>query len=288
MFLFGFLLGVLIVAFVVWLWLIAPGKGADFTEFHKYDYAHRGLHDNENGVPENSELGARLAVENGFGIELDLQLTKDKQVVVHHDHSLKRSCGEDVLVSDLTLKELKERHLFGTDERVPLFTDFLKIVDGKTPLIIEFKGYGDPEELCPLAMEILKNYKGLYCIESFDPRIVAWFKKHHPEIVRGQLMHRMKPNDKLNGFQAWCATHMLTNYLTRPHFEAYDFHKRSIPSLAMARGLFGMQEVSWTIRKPEEYAPVKKLHNLCIFEGFVPAETEGEAKEKFTAVMQRT
>lgn len=283
----GFI-GVLLVGFAVWLWLIAPGKGADFIEFHKYDYAHRGLHNKDNGVPENSEKAFRLAVQHGFGMEFDLQLTKDKYVVVHHDHTLKRTCGEDVLVSDLTLGELRSKYrLFGTDERVPLFEDVLKLVDGKTPLIIELKGYNDPAELCELTMKFLDGYKGLYCVESFDPRIVEWFKKNRPEIVRGQLMHHMQKNDKLTAFQAFCARNMLTNYMTRPHFEAYDFHARELPSLALARKLFGMQEVSWTIRKQEDYTAAKKLHNLVIFEGFIPAETEEEGKKRFVAFTQR-
>lgn len=281
MFWLGFLVGVLLVAFVVWLWLIAPGKDADFTEFHRYDYAHRGLHHKENGIPENSEKAFRLAVQHGFGIEFDLQLTQDKYVVVHHDHTIKRTCGEDKLISDMTLGELRNYRLFGTEERVPLFEDVLKIMDGKTPLIIELKGYGDPAELCERTMEILKDYHGLYCVESFDPRIVEWFRKHHPEIVRGQLMHHMQKNDKLTAFQAFCARNLLTNYMTRPHFEAYDFHARELPSLALVRRVFGMQEVSWTIRKQEDYEKARELTNLVIFEGFIPAETEAEAKKKF-------
>lgn len=291
MFWLGFFVGVLIVlaAFVLWLWLIAPGKNADFTEFHRYDYAHRGLHNKESGVPENSEKAFRLAVQHGFGVEFDLQLTQDKYVVVHHDHTLKRTCGEDVLVSDLTLGELRSKYrLFGTDERVPLFEDVLKIMDGKTPLIIELKGYNDPAELCELTMKILDGYKGLYCVESFDPRIVQWFKQNRPEIVRGQLMHHMRKNDKLTAFQAFCARNLLTNYLTRPHFEAYDFHAREVPSLAMVRRVFGMQEVSWTIRKQEDYEKAKELTNLVIFEGFIPAETEEEGKKMFSAMTQRT
>lgn len=296
MFWLGFLVGfvlVIVLGVLLWLWLIAPGKGADFAEFHKFDYAHRGLHNKENGVPENSEKAFRLAVQHGFGMEYDLQLTKDKYVVVHHDHTLKRTCGEDVLVSDLTLGELRGKYrLFGTEERVPLFEDVLKLVDGKTPMIIELKGYGDPAELCERTMKILDGYKGLYCVESFDPRIVEWFKKNRPEIVRGQLMHHMEKGVKLSGgkelgsFGAFCATNMLTNYMTRPHFEAYDFHGREIPSLTAARKLFGMQEVSWTIRKQEDYSKAKALHNLVIFEGFIPAETEEEAKKRFVAFTQ--
>lgn len=272
---FWVLLVLLALAFAGWLWAIAPGRGADFTAFKKFDYAHRGLHDKENGVPENSEKAFALAVQCGFGMEFDLQLTQDKFVVVHHDHSLKRTCGEEKLISDLTLGELKQYRLFGTEERVPLFADVLKLVGGKTPLIIELKGYGDPEELCPRVMEELKGYPGLYCVESFDPRIVKWFKDHRPDVVRGQLMERLeKGNNGLTAFQAFCGRSLLTNYYTRPQFEAYDFHNRDVPSLALARRVFSMQEVSWTLRKVEDYQKARALGNLCIFEGFQPALNE--------------
>lgn len=282
------LLVLIALAFAGWLWAIAPGRGADFKAFQKYDYAHRGLHDKESGVPENSERAFALAAQCGFGMEFDLQLTQDNFVVVHHDHSLKRTCGEEKLISDLSLGELKQYRLFGTEERVPLFADVLKLVDGKTPLIIELKGYNDPEELCPRVMEELKDYHGLYCVESFDPRIVKWFKEHRPDVVRGQLMERLEKGvNNLTAFQAFCGRNLLTNYYTRPHFEAYDFHNRDVPSLALARRLFSMQEVSWTLRKAEDYQKAKALGNLCIFEGFLPARDEEEAPQSFQEVFHR-
>lgn len=285
------IVAIIIVCAVAWLWLIAPGKGADFTEFRKYDYAHRGLHDKDSGVPENSEKAFTLAVDCGFGMEFDLQLTKDNYVVVHHDHSISRTCGEDRLVSEMDLGELRQHRLFGTDEKIPLFEDVLKIVDGRTPLIIELKGYNRADELCPRVMEILKNYKGLYCVESFDPRIVKWFKGNRPDIVRGQLMHHMESGveltstKRLSAFEAFAARNLMTNFLTRPHFEAYDFHGREIPSMAAVRGLFGMQEVSWTLRREEDFEKAKALGNLCIFEGFIPAKTEQAAKRSLKDVM---
>ncbi len=281
------MIAVIAVCAAFWLWTIAPGKGADFTEFKKYDYAHRGLHDRENGVPENSEKAFSLAVLCGFGMEFDLQLTQDKYVVVHHDHSIKRTCGEDKLISDLTLGELRQYRLFQTEERVPLFSDVLKLVDGKTPLIIELKGYNNPEELCPRVMELLKGYKGLYCVESFSPAIVRWFRKNRPDIVRGQLMERLqKGSGGLSAPQAFFGRNLMTNFSTRPHFEAYDFHNRDVLSLHAARRVFGMQEVSWTLRKEEDYRKAKALGNLCIFEGFLPAQIQTAEKRSLQDVLE--
>ena len=96
---------VVCLGFLAWLFCIAPASPrGDFAEMKKYDYAHRGLHEKDLSVPENSMAGFKAAVEAGYGIEFDLQLTKDKKVVVHHDRSLKRVCGADVSIGDLTYK----------------------------------------------------------------------------------------------------------------------------------------------------------------------------------------
>ena len=263
----------LLILLAVWLWLIAPQleKKPGFAPFAGFDYAHRGLHKLSDGVPENCLAGFLLAEESGYGMEFDLQLTKDKQVVVHHDPTLKRSCGEDAAIADLTCAQLEKYRLFGTAEPIPLFSEVLSALKGRTPLIIELKGYNDPAELCSLAMKELENYKGLYCVESFDPRIVAWFRQNRPDVVRGQLMCRFKKGDEgMTAFQAFCATHMLTNFHTRPNFEAYDIHTRDIPSMGLSKGILGMREVSWTVRTEEEYSKAKRLNSLVIFENIRP------------------
>lgn len=271
---------------LVWLWSIAPGRGADFSEFKKYDYAHRGLHNGENGVPENSLKAFSLAALCGFGMELDLQLTKDHAVVVHHDASILRTCGADKTIADLTLKELRGYRLSGSDQQVPLFSEVLRVVDGRTPLIVELKGYNDPDTLCRLAMKELEGYRGLYCVESFDPQIVRWFRKNRPEIVRGQLMERLqKGSEGLTASQAFFGRNLMTNFMTRPHFEAYDFHARDVLSLKAARRIFAMQEVSWTLRTEEEYKKAKALGNLCIFERFIPVKGEEARRTTFEEVL---
>lgn len=283
------LLIVILLLAALWLWLIAPPlwKRPDFAAFKRFDYAHRGLHNLENGVPENSMKGFALAELAGYGMEFDLQLTKDKQVVVHHDHSILRSCGEDRKISEMTYAQLKNYRLFGTEEPIPLFRDVLSALEGKTPLIIELKGYNDPAELCTLVMKELAGYKGLYCVESFDPRIVRWFRKNRPEIVRGQLMcHYKKGDGGLSGWQAFFARNLFTNWYARPHFEAYDLHARDIPSLWAARSLLGIQEVSWTIRNLEEYNRARQLGNLCIFEHILPAGVEGEKRRSYQELLE--
>lgn len=271
---------------LIWAWAVAPrlwGKPS-WGRLREYEYAHRGLHNKNHGVPENSLPAFRLAAQYGFGMELDLQLTRDNRVVVHHDPTIARSCGADKKIADLSLEELWKFRLFGTREQVPLFSQLLQELRGKTPLIIEIKGYNDPAVLCPLVMEELRDYPGEYCVESFDPRVVRWFRIHHPQVVRGQLMTQFhKGDDGLTAIQALVGRHLLTNWMTRPDFEAYEYHKRKVASLGLARAL-GMQEVSWTLRSREDFQGAKALGNLCIFEGFMPLLEETEKRTPFEEI----
>ena len=279
------ILAIVIVVVFLWLWAIAPQlPRADFSAFAAYDYAHRGLHDKDKGVPENSLKAFDLAVRGGFGMEFDLQLTKDGQVVVHHDLTIQRTCGVDRNINEMTYEELSGYRLFGTEERIPLFTEVLKLVNGRTPLIIELKSYDRQEELCQKTVDLLKGYSGLYCVESFDPRIVRWFREHQPQVVRGQLMCR-KPQQDMSALADFVGRNLLTNFYTRPHFEAYDFRTRSNGSLKAARRVFGMQEVSWTLRSLEDYRVAKGEGCLCIFEKFLPLETSNQKKVTFADLL---
>lgn len=272
----------LIFIFIIWLFAIAPQikNRPDMTELRKFDYAHRGLHNNKMGIPENSLKSFRLAAEKGFGMELDLQITKDKKIVVHHDLSLKRLCGEDVNICDLTLEEVKKYRLLDTNESIPTFKETLNAVGMRVPLIIEIKHYTDPDEISQLCYEALTGYKGLYCIESFDPRIVRWYKNNAPHIIRGQLMESLKENKEIGKVYAFFARNLCSNFLTRPNFEAYDYHTRNRPSMWLAKKAFALPEVSWTIKDWKVYRELKKDGCIVIFEGFEPNARYQPVKKK--------
>ena len=272
----GFVIAVLIALAVFalfWLFAIAPRiiNKPDWGNMKNFHYAHRGLHDDV--LPENSMGAFKAAVEKGYGMEYDLQLTKDKKVVVHHDRSLKRVCGVEKSIGELSYDELKEIRLGNSEEVTPLFSDVLKMVDGRVPMVIEIKNYDKISELCSLVWDELKDYEGEYCIESFHPIIVRWFKKYHPEVVRGQLMTRFtgkEENGYPNAVLAWLATNLFTNCLTRPDFEAYDHRYRDNLSLKTAKKLYKLQEVNWTVRSIDNFRDLSDEGNLCIFEDFEP------------------
>ena len=187
---------VLLVAAGIYLFMIKPActRRADMAKYGK-KFAHRGLWDAES--PENSLAAFRKAVDAGYGIEFDIHKTSDGKVVVFHDDTLIRMCGVDARVEDLTLAELRELRLLGTDQQIPTLEEMLALVDGRVPLLVELKGESVNTSLCPVADAILSHYKGDYIIESFNPLLVRWYKKNRPDVVRGQLFCNLNKGKKI-------------------------------------------------------------------------------------------
>ena len=183
------LLITILVIVAIYVFMVAPRmlNRADRTAFKNRHYAHRGLFDNNSDAPENSLAAFKKAVDAGYGIELDVQLSKDDKLVVFHDATLNRMCGIDGKVWDYTLEELQQMKLLNSNETIPTFEQFLEVVDGKVPFILEYKLDRVQTRVCELANEVLKNYKGVYCIESFHPLALLWYRKNRPDVLRGQL-----------------------------------------------------------------------------------------------------
>lgn len=240
-------------------------------EFKGWHYAHRGLHDNTSDAPENSEKAMLLAVENGYGIELDVQLTKDEKVVVFHDATLKRICGVDAKVNSMTYEELQKLTLLDSKEKIPLFSEVLKIIDGKVPLIMEIKMVDTRTRICELADKELEKYQGVYCMESFHPFAVRWYRKNRPDVVRGQLSANFKKEGQKEGIQEWMVHQLLVNMLGRPDFVAYSHKSAGNLSRRLTRRM-GAVAVAWTIRSQQELDLNREKFDLFIFEGFYPEE----------------
>jgi len=228
-------------------------------------YAHRGLHSKDGTAPENSLEAFRRAAEKGYGIELDVHLTTDDKVIVFHDDDLKRMCGVDRATFDLSYEEIKELSLAGTEHKIPLFTEVLEIYNGAGPMVLEIKTCPRKYELCEKVYEILKNYEGDVCIESFDPRIVGWWKKNAPEYLRGQLSQPMKKYDGQPKILAFLLSSGLTNFIARPNFIAYHIGKKPL-GIKIAE-LMGAMKFSWTSREKGEQ---NKNDDGVIFEHYEP------------------
>ena len=263
--------------------ILSPRRGdsyvdARWAKVRRHRYAHRGLFDNEAGVPENSLAAFRRARELGFGVELDVHLTADGRLVVMHDSDCWRMCGRHAVVEETDLSALRELRLLGTDERIPTLAEALRVfeydaADGGTepaPVIVEVKTLDDnADELIRLVMGELDRHCVTYCVESFDPRVLVWLRRYRPEVVRGQLSMDFRRGRAVAGPREMAATAMLGNAAARPDFMAYQFKGRDLVAPRLVRAL-GAKPVYWTIRSPQDLATCEAEGAVGIFEGFVP------------------
>ncbi|MBR5021941.1 MAG: glycerophosphodiester phosphodiesterase [Oscillospiraceae bacterium] len=242
----------------------------DLPALKGWYYAHRGLY--SAGIPENSMAAFRAAKDGGYGIELDVHLMKDGTLAVIHDHSLLRTAGVDIQIEDLTCVDLDNYCLEGTQERIPLFSEVLELYAGEAPLIVELKATTkNHAALCKAACDMLAGYKGAYCVESFDPRCVAWLRKNRKEIIRGQLTEDFfRSNSKLPAVMKFLMKYNFFNVATRPDFIAYRFADRKNVSNLLCRKLWGLQGVAWTIRTKEDFDTAVAEGWIPIFENFKP------------------
>ena len=261
---------ILIVLLAVYLYMIAPEKKRPDAGFlDGWLYAHRGLHDGTKKVIENSMEAFRLAVENGYGMELDVQLTRDGKLVVHHDGSLKRVTGVDKQVHDVDYADLP---LLPDGSKIPLFTEVLSMVDGRAPIIVEVKHNGGSAKNAAAAWEILKTYKGPYCVESFNPAAMQYFRKHAPHVVRGQLASGGKWKKEDLNFVSYIALRsLMVNVVSRPHFVAYSVPTDRTVSMWLMKHVFKPLLACWTVRDQKVLDDARKEgYQYPIFELFSP------------------
>lgn len=238
--------------------------------FRKKYFAHRGLHDNAGEAPENSMAAFCKAVEVGYGIELDVQLTKDGIPVIFHDATLERMCGAKAAIEDYTYEELQQFTLGISGEHIPKFEDLLAMVNGQVPLIVEIKSEKRDVSFCVVIDRMLRAYQGEYCIESFNPLVLLWFRLHHNGIARGQLASNFRIDGGSKNLFYFFMTHLLLNIFTAPDFIAYNHQFEEEPGRRLCRWLYRNPAVAWTIRSREELEKMRGKFDVFIFEGFLP------------------
>lgn len=250
--------------------LTAPAKPREGIErFKGLALAHRGLHKNPE-VPENSLPAFKAAVEAGYGVELDVQLSSDGIPVVFHDQTLDRVCGIPGSTRDYPLEKLATTPLFGQEGiGVPTFAEVLEVIGGRVPILVEIKGEDPAFDLtCAKAAELLDRYDGEYWVESFNPLALAWFRKHRPNVLRGQLAMAYLRQDKYKGkFKYFVLQHFLLNFRARPDFIAYRIGDRDDRSFLRLRRVYGVPTVSWTVKTKDDLAASPEAFDGLIFEG---------------------
>lgn len=222
-------------------------------------FAHRGLHNQKEGVIENTKEAFQLAIQYQYAIELDVHLLKDGEIVVFHDDNLERLLGINQEIRDLTFPQMQQLLWEKNGIELSKFSDILNLVNGKVPLLIELKYDADVIALSKKVEHMLKTYTGQYAVQSFHPYVVRWFKKYSPNTVRGQLyMDEGKKN--------WWRNHIF-NYLGKPDFISYNIQDLNLRKSANIRKKYLL--LAWTVRTKEEYEIAKKQCDNCICEGFI-------------------
>lgn len=225
--------------------------------------AHRGLHDGNKLIPENSMLAFRNAVHNNYAIELDIVFTKDGEVIVFHDYNTLRLCGLNSNVSDLTLKEIKDLNLCNTNEKISTLSEVLQVVNGEVPILIEIKNKGKVGYFEYSVYEIVKSYKGDYAIQSFNPRSLRWFYKQRPDVIRGHLASRCH-QVKLPYYKRYISKNLLSLGLSKPDFIGYKIEDLPYKSVTKIRSKLPV--LGWTINTNSKLEHAKLYCDNYIFE----------------------
>lgn len=259
---------IILLCVIAYVALIYPGKKTKDRMPTVTKFAHRGYHGD--GIPENSMKAFKKAKELGYGIELDVQLTKDNVMVVHHDYDLERTCGVSKYIADLTYGELLEYSLMETDQKIPRFVDVLREIDGAVPLLVELKMEHCNKKLCRLSAKALDCYKGAFYMECFHPYALYWYKMNRPNVLRGQLSDQFYREGKEEHLiPRLIVTHLLTNAVTHPDFVAYRKTYGECLPLRIVRGIFKLPVYGWTFRNEEEIESHGNSFDGFIFEQFM-------------------
>jgi len=250
------------------LFLLAPGKASagEKAPFYGRYFAHRGLHTGDGSAPENSLTAFRMAANVGYGVELDVHITLDDQIVVFHDDDLARMTGVEGRIEDYTYEQLQALRLAGTSERIPLLTEVLDVIGGVGPIILEIKSGNRRALLCEKTCAILRDYPGDVCVECFDPRVLHWFRRHAPWYLRGQLAMPPSHYDKqtTSRWLAFLCGNCLMNFIGRPQFIAYEIGPKPL-TVHLAEAM-GAMRVCWTSRSHHD----KQDNEAVIFEHYRP------------------
>lgn len=225
--------------------------------------AHRGLHNDT--MTENSMASFRNAIKKGYNIETDVHNLKSGEVVIFHDFTLKRVCGKDVSISQLTLEDIKsDNYLLPNGEHIPLFSELMELAEGKTGILLELKYSGLNTKLERSVYEVIKGKEDFIAVQAFNPMTIIWFKNHAPEFFRGSL----------SGNEVTYLTKFFYRFM-KPNFLAYNVkHLDTANRVFNKKGNINL--LTWTVRTKEdiESAILHKANNIIF-------ETVDLEKEKF-------
>ena len=240
----------------------------------KRPIAHRGLHDAERGIYENSVSAVKAAMRKGLAVEVDLQRAAGDMPVVFHDATLDRLTNETGPVAARDVEHLRALPLKQGGDKILSLPDLLELVSDAVPLLLEVKSNGSGHGAFEANIaNILARYHGPVAVMSFDHHSVSAFRKHAPALPRGLVSCRFSDTASKAHFsmmQRFAMRHLLTSVFARPHFVAYDI--RALPAVAplFAKFVAGLPLLAWTVRTEAELARALRYADAPIFEEISP------------------
>jgi glycerophosphoryl diester phosphodiesterase len=242
----------------------AAGRGG-WLKAHRY--AHRGLHGPT--LVENSRGAFQAAIDNGFGIELDVQASRDGEAFVFHDRDLDRLAQTPGRLGALQSPELDKIRLKDCNETIPRLSEIMQMVDGRVPVLVEVKtGRRDIAPLCQSVRRVLANVSGPVAIMSFDPAVPRWFRQNMPDMVRGLVVTEEGPTALPDRVRAALGRHR-DLWSAKPDFLAYDIADLE-GAFVQSQRRRGLPILSWTICSAAEREKVARYADAPIFEGVAP------------------
>lgn len=245
-------------------------------EFLRAPLAHRALHDVADGRPENSRAAISAAMAHGYGIEIDLQLSRDGAAMVFHDYDLRRLTGQSGPVQQREAAELGGVALLGGDEGIPTLPEVLELVGGRVPLLIELKDQhgqmGQTDGRLEAATAVaLKGYAGPVAVMSFNPEMIVTMRDLAPDVARGIVTCDYDPGDwTLLRAELRARLREIPDYdragAAFLSHQAQDLDRPRVAALQDA----GADVLCWTIRSPEEEAEARRVAQNITFEGYLP------------------
>ena len=225
--------------------------------------AHRGYHDMNRDVWENTLSAFSRAIEAGFAIECDLHYASDGVPVVFHDDDLQRVCNLPGEVRERTSAELGLLSIGGTKDKIPTLKQLLQLCGGKVPLVLELKGReGDDEGFAESVLEVLEGYEGHVALMSFDHWLLKDLKALDAPYPVGLTAEGNKPE---TFFQHDEAMHLGLDFIS------YFFGHLPNPFITAQRQR-GIPVITWTVRDEAARKHTFANADQMTFEGFDPRQ----------------
>lgn len=236
--------------------------------------AHRGLHNSDAGIIENTASAFAAAVAGGYAMECDVQISKDGEAMVFHDDTVDRLMEGSGRLDSFSALELMSLRMKADMERMITLGEMLRLVNGRAPIIVEIKAsFSDDRRLEKRVAEVIKGYAGKIAVMSFDPMSMAAMRKLAPEVCRGVVQESVYDDpewDMLTPARKRRLGRLLHLPWSRPDFLAWYIRDLDHRTPRLARNLLGYPMLTWTIRTPADQARAGLYADQMIFEGFVP------------------